>query len=102
MKDGGVVTAVGEEELQLRFDGGHQQRYFSDRRAMLACVIRVSTQSPDPRFEVWGHGEPVLLADGREAGKRFELKEVLDLSDEGVRARVAAELAALESEGEGS
>lgn len=89
----------GGEEFQLRFDGGHQQRYFSDRRSLLECVLRVSTQSPDPRFEVWGQGEPVLLAGGREAGRRFEMKEVLDLSKAGVRDRVMAELAGLGSGG---
>jgi hypothetical protein len=56
----------------------------------------VGAQSPHPRFEVWGEGKPVLLADGREAGKRFELFEVLDLSEDGVRQGVADELRALE------
>jgi hypothetical protein len=82
-------------ELQLRFDEGHQQRYFSDRRDLLECVVRVSAQSRNPRFEVWGEGKPVVLADGREAGKRFELVEVLDLTHEDVRHRVEAELATL-------
>jgi hypothetical protein len=93
---------VGEEEFQLRFDGGHQQRYFSERRDLLECVLRVSTKSPDPQFEVWGQGRPVLLANGQEAGRRFEIKEVIDLSKEGVRERVMAELAGLEREGETS
>lgn len=87
-------------ELQLHFDGGRQQRYFSDRRDLLECVLRVSAQSPDPRFEVWTEGKPVLLADGREAGKRFELFEVLDMSEEGLRERLAAELHALQGGGE--
>jgi len=78
--------------LQLRFDGGHQQRYFSDRRDLLACVLWVSQQSPDTRFEVWGEGEPVLLTDGREAGKRFELQEILDLAEEGLREQLLAEV----------
>lgn len=90
-------TAAGR--FQLRFDGGHQQRYFAERRALLECVLRVSTQSPDPRFEIWTEGSPVLLADGREAGKRFELAEVLDLSEAGERERLVAELEALEEEG---
>jgi hypothetical protein len=89
-----------EGELQLRFDEGHQQRYFEDRRSLLECVLRVGSQSPHPRFEVWGEGEPMRLADGRSAGKRFELKEVLDLSDENARERVVAELSALEGAGE--
>jgi hypothetical protein len=90
---------MSEGELQLRFDEGNQQRYFSDRRSLLQCVLRVASQSPHPRFEVWGEGQPVLLADGRQAGKRFELKEVLDLRQEGVRERVTAELASLEAGG---
>ena len=91
---------MGNAELQLRFDEGRQQRYFSDRRDLLECVLRVGAQSPHPRFEVWGEGEPVLLADGREAGKRFELFEVLDLSEEGQRERLADELHAMERGGE--
>jgi hypothetical protein len=88
-----------EGELQLRFDEGHQQRYFSDRRSLLDCVVRVASQSPHPLFEIWGEGKPMRLADGRSAGRRFELQEVLDLSDEGVRKRVVEELAALERGG---
>ena len=87
---------MGNAELQLRFDEGRQQRYFSDRRDLIECVLRVGAQSPHPRFEVWGEGEPVVLSDGREAGKRFELREVLDLSEEGQRERLAEELHALE------
>jgi hypothetical protein len=85
-------------ELQLRFDEGHQQRYFSDRRALLECVMRVSAQSPHPRFEIWGEGRPVHKADGSVAGKRFELLEVLDLGQDAVRERVAAELSSLQDE----
>jgi hypothetical protein len=84
----------GEGELQLRFDEGHQQRYFSDRRSLLECVVRVASQSPHPRFEIWGEGPSVRLADGRDGGRRFELKEVLDLREEAVRERVLAELSA--------
>jgi hypothetical protein len=82
--------------MQLRFDGGRQQRYFSDRRDLLECVLRVSALSADPRFEVWTEGKPVRLADGREAGKRFELSEVLDLSEVGLRDRLQEELEALQ------
>lgn len=88
-----------KEQWQLRFDWGHQQRYFADRRALLECVARVSQQSPDSRFEVWAEGTPVLLADGREAGRRFELVEVLDLQESGVRERLTAELEVLRLEG---
>ena len=91
---------MGNAELQLRFDEGRQQRYFSDRRELLECVLRVGAQSPHPRFEVWGEGAPVLMADGREAGKRFELFEVLDLSEDGQRERIADELHTLERDGE--
>jgi hypothetical protein len=94
------VQGLGNAELQLRFDEGRQQRYFSDRRDLIECVLRVSAQSPHPRFEVWGEGEPVVLADGREAGKRFELFEVLDLSEDGRRERLAEELHELETDGE--
>jgi hypothetical protein len=90
---------MDEGELQLRFDEGHQQRYFSDRRSLLECVLRVAEQSPHPRFEVWGEGTPARLADGRSAGRRFELKEVLDLRDESVRRRVVGELSAFQSGG---
>jgi hypothetical protein len=87
----------GEGELQLRFDEGHQQRYFSDRRSLLECILRVASQSPHPRFEIWGEGPPVHRADGRVAGRRFELKEVLDLRDDGVRERVVGELSESDS-----
>ena len=67
---------MGNAELQLRFDEGRQQRYFSDRRGLLECVLRVGAQSPHPRFEVF------------------------DLSEQGQRERLAAELHALETGGE--
>jgi hypothetical protein len=90
---------MDDPQFQLRFDAGHQQRYFSDRRSLLECVLRVSRQSPDPRFEIWREGEPVRLADGRLAGKRYELAEVLDLSEQGQRERLAAEVQALQEKG---
>jgi hypothetical protein len=93
---------VREGELQLRFDEGHQQRYFADRRSLLECILRVASQSPHPRFEIWGEGEPMRLADGRSAGRRFELKEVVDLSDRKARERIVTELSALEQAGEAS
>lgn len=83
---------MAREPYQLRFDQGRQQRYFPDRRALLAFVARVGQVSADPRFEVWVEGEPVLLADGRRAGRRFEHVETLDLRDAAVRARLDAEL----------
>jgi hypothetical protein len=93
---------MSTEQWQLRFDWGRQQRYFPDRRALLECVERVSRHSPDPRFEVWVEGSPVLLADGRHAGRRYELVEVLDLEDSGVRERLKAELIALRQQGDAS
>jgi hypothetical protein len=87
------------ESLQLRFDAGHQQGYFSDRRSLLECVLWVSRQSPHPRFEIWREGAPVRLADGRVAGKRYQLAEVLDLSEQGQRERLEAEVQALQAKG---
>jgi hypothetical protein len=87
------------ESLQLRFDAGHQQRYFSDRRSLLECVLWVSRQSPHPRFEIWREGTPVRLADGRVAGKRYELAEVIDLSEPGQREQLAAEVQELTAKG---
>ncbi len=88
------------DSLQLRFDAGHQQRYFTDRRSLLECVLWVSRQSPHPRFEIWREGAPpVRLADGRLAGKRYELAEVLDLGEPGQRERLAAEVQALQAKG---
>jgi hypothetical protein len=89
-------------DWQLRFDEGRQQRYFAQRRDLLECILRVGTQSPYPRFEIWGEGNPVLLADGRAAGRRFELVEIVDLSEEGERERVAGELEDLRAGGDAS
>jgi hypothetical protein len=90
------------EQWQLRFDWGRQQRYFPNRRELLECVERVSRNSPDPRFEVWTEGSPVLMADGRQAGRRYELVEVLDLRDSRVRERLKAELIALRQQSDAS
>jgi hypothetical protein len=78
---------VVAEAWQLRFDGGHQQRYLPDRRAVLRYVLSISGHSPDPRFEVWHEdaGEAV-------PGRTFTLVEVLDLGRPGERARILAEL----------
>ena len=59
---------------------------------MLECVLRISGQSPDPVFEVWAEDSPVMLADGRMGGKRYSLREVLDLSEESCLERLTAEL----------
>jgi hypothetical protein len=62
-------------------------------------VLWVSRQSPHPRFEIWREGTPVRLADGRVAGKRYELAEVIDLSEPGQRERLAAEVQELRAKG---
>jgi hypothetical protein len=62
-------------------------------------VLWVSRQSPHPRFEIWREGAPVRLADGRVAGKRYQLAEVLDLSEQGQRERLEAEVQALQAKG---
>jgi hypothetical protein len=74
---------MSDSRFQLRFDAGHQQRYFSDRRSLLECVLWVSRQSPHPRFEIWREGAPVRL----------------DLSEQGQRERLAAEVRALQAKG---
>jgi hypothetical protein len=62
-------------------------------------VLWVSRQSPHPRFEIWREGTPVRLADGRVAGKRYELAEVIDLNEPGQRERLAAEVQELRAKG---
>jgi hypothetical protein len=89
---------MSDNRYQLRFDGGHQQRYFADRASLLGCVLRVSKHSPYPRFEVWRQGPPVRLKDGRVAGARYELVEVLDARDGDLRRRVLDELHALDTQ----
>ena len=70
-------------EWQVRFDGGHQQRYLPDRPAVLRYVLAVGPHAASPRFEVFAEAEPVRLADGSEAGRQFALVEVIDLSRPG-------------------
>jgi hypothetical protein len=78
-------------EWQVRFDGGHQQRYLPDRAAVLRYVLGVAAQAASPRFEVYGSA-PVRLADGSDGGRRFSLTEVIDLSRPGEAERLRAEL----------
>jgi len=85
---------MGREPWQLRFDGGHQQRYFETRGALAECVLRVARQSPDRRFEVWGEVETTALLDASGTGRTFELIEVLDLDDPQTAARLRSELVA--------
>ena len=82
-------------EWQVRFDGGHQQRYLADRRAVLRYVLAVAPQAASSRFEVYAEAEPVLLADGSPGGRQFALAEVIDLARPGEAARLHAELAVL-------
>jgi hypothetical protein len=86
---------MAKDELQLRFHGGKQQRYFSDRRELLECILRIGGQSPDPIFEVWRQDAPVVLADGRSGGRTYSLAEVIDLSRERSLEELASELESL-------
>ncbi len=78
---------------QVRFDGGHQQRYLPDRAAVLRYVLAIAPQAASPRFEVFAEAEPVRLADGSPGGRRFALAEVIDLARPGESDRLRAELA---------
>jgi hypothetical protein len=86
-------------EWQVRFDGGHQQRYLADRGAVLRYVLAVGPRAASGRFEVYAETEPVRLADGTPGGRRFALAEVIDLARPGEADRLRAELEAL---GEGA
>lgn len=77
---------------QVRFDGGHQQRYLADRRAVLRYVLTIGPRAASTRFEVFAEGEPLLLADGSPGGRRFELVEVIDLARPGEIDRLRTEL----------
>jgi hypothetical protein len=79
-------------EWQVRFDGGHQQRYLPDRPAVLRYVLAVGPRAASPRFEVFAEADPVRLADGSPGGRQFSLVEVIDLSRPGETGRLRAEL----------
>jgi len=79
-------------EWQVRFDGGHQQRYLPDRAAVLRYVLAVGPHAASPRFEVFGDAGPVRLADGSDGGRQFALVEVIDLSRPGEADRLREEL----------
>jgi hypothetical protein len=83
------------DRWQVRFDGGHQQRYLADRAAVLRYVLSIAPRAASTRFEVYAEGEPVLLADGSPGGRQFALTEVIDLASPGEADRLRAELAAL-------
>jgi hypothetical protein len=78
-------------EWQVRFDGGHQQRYLPDRAAVLRYVLGVAAQAASPRFEVY-ESAPVRLADGSDGGRRFALVELIDLDRPGEAERLRQEL----------
>jgi hypothetical protein len=80
-------------EWQVRFDGGHQQRYLPDRASVLRYVLAVGPHAASRRFEVFAEDDPVLLADGSPGGRTFSLIEVIDLGRSGETERLRAELA---------
>jgi hypothetical protein len=79
------------DSYQVRFDGGHQQRYLADRQAVLRYVLAVGPRAASPRFEVF-EAEPVRMADGSDGGRRFVPVEVIDLAQPGEVDRLRAEL----------
>jgi len=79
------------DNWQIRFDGGHQQRYLPDRQAVLRYVLAIGPRSASTRFEVFADGSP--------GGRSYSLVEVIDLSAAGERDRLTAELAALSGPG---
>jgi hypothetical protein len=79
-------------EWQVRFDGGHQQRYLPDRPAVLRYVLAVGPRAASPRFEVYAEADPVRLADGSDGGRQFRLVDVIDLSRPGEAERLQGEL----------
>jgi hypothetical protein len=79
-------------QWQVRFDGGHQQRYLPDRAAVLRYVLAVGPRAASPRFEVFAEAEPVRLADGSDGGRQFALVEVIDLGRPGEADRLRKEL----------
>jgi hypothetical protein len=87
---------VTSGEWQVRFDGGHQQRYLPDRGAVLRCILGLAPHAASPRFEVFAEAEPLRLADGSPGGRRFALAEVIDLSRPGEADRLREQLATLE------
>ena len=80
------------EAWQVRFDGGHQQRYLGSRQDVLRYVLAVGPRAASPVFELYAEGAPVLLASGEPGGRRFELVEVIDLARDGEIDRLRAEL----------
>jgi len=88
-------------QWQVRFDGGHQQRYLADRQSVLRYVLAVGPHAASPRFEVFTEAKPVALADGSPGGRRFVLAEVIDLARPGEVERLRAELETVPAQGDG-
>ena len=82
-------------EWQVRFDGGHQQRYLADRAAVLRYVLAIAPHAASTRFEVFAETDPVRLADGSPGGRRFALAEVIDMARPGEADRLRRELSLL-------
>jgi hypothetical protein len=80
------------ESWQVRFDGGHQQRYLASRQEVVRYVLAVGPRAASTRFEVFAEAEPVRLADGSPGGRRFDLVEVIDLGRDGEIDRLRREL----------
>jgi len=79
-------------QFQVRFDGGHQQRYLASRQDVVRYVLAVGPRAASPRFEVFAEGPPVQLASGADGGRRFELVEIIDLARPGEIDRLREEL----------
>jgi hypothetical protein len=86
-------------QWQIRFDGGHQQRYLPDRQAVLRYVLAVGPKAASPRFEVFRESQPILLRDGTAGGRTFSLVEIIDLARPGEIERLRAELSAADQPG---
>jgi hypothetical protein len=104
-------VSSGSAAWQVRFDGGHQQRYLPDRTAVLRYILAVGPRAASPRFEVFAEADPVQMkgtgpggtgggsppfeegaGGGSFGGRRFELVEVIDLAADGEVDRLRAEL----------
>src|SRR5260370_42400733 len=90
----GKPAVAAGSEWQVRFDGGHQQRYLADRRAVLRYVLAVAPQAASSRFEVYAEAEPLRLADGSPGGRPVPLAAAIDLGQPGEADALPPELAA--------
>lgn len=74
------------EKFQVRFDGGHQQRYLPSRREVVRYVLAVGPRAASTRFEVFESAEVPA------GGFTFTLTEVIDLARPGEIDRLREEL----------